>query len=61
MAAWELWEHALLPSLISGAGSWLGEIQDTVELCNSITKLFLAPYIGCTRIIYKGSIKKQNK
>ena len=40
MAAWELWEHALLPSLLSGAVTWLGEIQDTVDLCNLIQNFF---------------------
>ena len=27
MAAWELWEHALIPSLLSGAGTWLGTLR----------------------------------
>jgi hypothetical protein len=36
VAAWELWERALLPSLLSGAGTWLGRIEETVKLCNSI-------------------------
>ena len=36
VAASELWERALLPSLLSGAGTWLGGIDDTVKLCNSI-------------------------
>ena len=43
MAAWELWEHALLPSLLAGAGTWLGEIQATVDLCDSIQNFFLVP------------------
>ena len=40
MAAWELWEHALVPSLLAGAGTWLGEIQDTVDICDSIQNFF---------------------
>ena len=32
-AAWELWERALLPSLLSGAGTWLGKIDETVKQC----------------------------
>ena len=40
MAAWELWEHALLPSLLSGAGTWLGEIQEAVDLCDSLQNFF---------------------
>ena len=37
-AAWELWEKALLPSLLSGAGTWLGKNYETVKLCNQIQK-----------------------
>ena len=40
MAAWELWEHALLPSLLSGAGTWLGEIQEAVDQCDAIQNFF---------------------
>ena len=40
MAAWEFWEHALLPSLLSGAGTWLGEIQEAVDLCDSLQNFF---------------------
>ena len=40
MAAWELWEHALLPSLLSGAGTWLGEIKEAVDLCDSLQNFF---------------------
>ena len=39
-AAWELWERALLPSLLSGAGTWLGRIDDSVKLCNQIQKFY---------------------
>ena len=28
MAAWELWERALIPSLLSGAGTWTGDIKN---------------------------------
>ena len=40
MAAWELWEHALVPSLLSGAGTWIGEIQETVDLCDATQNFF---------------------
>ena len=33
VAAWELWERALLPSLLSGAGTWLGNVDATIKLC----------------------------
>ena len=34
MAAWELWERALIPSLLNGAGTWFGEFTIAVDLCN---------------------------
>ena len=40
MAFWELWEHALLPSLLSGVGTWLGEIKETVDLGDSLQNFF---------------------
>ena len=36
VAAWELWERALIPSLLSGAGTWLGDIKEAVKLANQI-------------------------
>ena len=30
VAAWELWERTLLPSLLSGAGTWLGNIDAAI-------------------------------
>ena len=40
VAAWEIWEKALIPSLLSGAGTWLGKIGDTEKLCNSIQNFY---------------------
>ena len=40
MAAWELWEHALVPSLLSGAGTWLGDIKKAVDLCDDTQNFF---------------------
>ena len=34
IAARELWERALVPSLISGAGTWLGECKIAIDLCD---------------------------
>ena len=31
MGAWELWEKAMLPSLISGAGTWVGVTTKEIE------------------------------
>ena len=42
MAAWELWEKALVPSLLSGAGTWFGSggCQAAIELCNKVQNFF---------------------
>ena len=40
VAAWELWERALIPSLLSGAGTWLGDISEAVKLSTSIQNFY---------------------
>ena len=39
-AAWELWERALIPSLLSGSGTWIGKCQMAVDLCDDIQNFF---------------------
>ena len=39
-AAWELWEKALPPSLLSGAGTWFGKNDEIVKLCNQIQNFY---------------------
>ena len=39
-AAWELWERALIPSLLAEAGTWLGDIQEAIKFCNSIQEFY---------------------
>ena len=40
MVAWELWEKALIPSLLSGAGTWTGDIRRAVDLCDELQNFF---------------------
>ena len=40
MAAWELWERAMVPSLLSGAGTWVGATRKEVEMCDKLQDLF---------------------
>ena len=40
MTAWELWEKALVPSLLSGAGTWIGDISAAVDLCDDLQNFF---------------------
>ena len=42
MAAWELWEKALLPSLLSGAGTWFGMKSNSkaINMCDDLQNYF---------------------
>ena len=40
MATWELWERALIPSLLSGSGTWIGKCQPTIDLCDGLQYFF---------------------
>ena len=40
VAAWELWERALVPSLLSGAGTWLGDTREAEKLCNKLQAFY---------------------
>ena len=42
MAAWELWERALIPSLLSGAGTWFGmrDSKKVVEICDGVQNFY---------------------
>ena len=39
MAAWELWEKAIVPSLLSRAGTWVGATAEKVERCDKLQDL----------------------
>ena len=41
MAAWELWEEAIIPSLLSGSDTCFGKCQDTVYLCYDLHNFFV--------------------
>ena len=40
MAAWELWERAMVPSLLSGAGTWTGITSTEIERLDKIQDFF---------------------
>ena len=40
MAAWELWEKAMVPSLLSGAGTWVGATDNEYSRCDKLQELF---------------------
>ena len=40
MAAKQLWEGAIVPSLLSGAGTWVGSTQEAEEMCEELQELF---------------------
>ena len=40
MSALELWEKAMVPSLLSGEGTWLGATISEYEICDKIQDMF---------------------
>ena len=38
MASWILWERALIPSLLSGAGTWFGikDSKKAIDMCDNL-------------------------
>ena len=40
MVAWELWERAMVPSLLSGAGTWTGITSTEIERLDKIQDFF---------------------
>ena len=40
MAAWELWEKAMIPSLLSGAGTWVGMGSTEIDRLDGIQNFF---------------------
>ena len=42
MAAWELWEKALVPKLLSGAGTWVGPGggKKAIDLCDNLQNFY---------------------
>ena len=44
MAARELWERALIPSLLSEAGTWIGDCKEAIDICDDLQNFFLESY-----------------
>ena len=61
MAAWELWERALIPSLLSGAGTWLGGCTTAVELCNDVQNFFWRVMLGVPESCPKIALQCETK
>ena len=40
MAAWELWEKAMVPSLLDGAGTWVGATENEYDKCDKLQEMF---------------------
>ena len=61
MAAHELWEKALIPSLLSGAGTWFGENKETVELCDDIQNFFWRVMLTVPESCPKVALRSETK
>ena len=40
MAAWELWEKAMVPSLLAGARTWVGATEKEYDKCDKLQEMF---------------------
>ena len=45
-AAWELWERALVPSLLSGAGTWTVDIRKAVDKADKLQDFYWRVILG---------------
>ena len=46
-AAWVLWERALVPKLLSGAGTWFGgECKEAIDVCDGVQNFFWRVMLG---------------
>ena len=51
MGAWDLWERAHVPSLLSGAGTWVGSTKDEDEEMRQAPGFVSASEVTSTRVI----------
>ena len=61
MAAWEIWEKALIPSLLNGSGTWLGICQDTVNLCDDLQNFFWRVMLGVPESCPKIALRSETQ
>ena len=61
MAAWEIWEKALIPSLLSGSGTWFGTCQDTVNLCDELQNFFWRVMLGVPESCPKIALRSETQ
>ena len=45
--AWDLWEHAILPSLLNNCSSWIGANKKTANLLNEQQNMYLRMIYSC--------------
>ena len=64
MAAWELWEKAMVPSLLSGAGTWVGATTTEIDMCDKLQELFWRIMLevpeSCPRIALRAETRMIN-
>ena len=56
-AAWEIWERALIPSLLSGAGTWLGNIDEAIKCCNDLQDFYWRIILNVPESVPKLALK----
>ena len=60
-AAWELWEKALVPSLLSGSGTWLGKCQEATNLCDDLQNFFWRVMLGVPESCPKIALRSETR
>ena len=61
MAAWELWEKALIPSLLNGSGTWIGDCKMAVDLCDELQNFFWRVMLGVPESCPKIALRCETK
>jgi hypothetical protein len=61
MAAWELWERAMVQSLLAGAGTWMGIATMEIERLDKMQDFFLQVMLrvpeSCPRIALRAETR----
>ena len=60
MTAWELWERAMIPSLLSGAGTWTGITSAEVDKLDWLQDFYWRVIVRVRRVLPKDRSASRN-
>jgi hypothetical protein len=61
MAAWEIWEKALIASLLNASGTWCGICHDRVNLCDDLQNFFWRVMLGVLESCLKIALQSETQ